>query len=86
MRRTATTASPRPASDAATTERVTPQFPQLLTVDETARLLRTSRAAVYAMSERGLLPGVIRIGRRLLLDSAALIDWLNQKRAPSPQE
>ncbi len=63
-----------------------PDPPHLLTADETATLLRTTRAAVYAMSERGQLPGVIRIGRRLLVDSAALVDWLNQKRAPSPKE
>ena len=52
---------------------------------ETADVLRTSRAAVYALSERGQLPGVIRIGRRLLVDSAALVDWLHQKRASSPK-
>ena len=38
--------------------------PVFLTVDETADLLRTSRKAIYAMIERGLLPGVVRLGRR----------------------
>ena len=61
-------------------------FPVLLTADETADLLRTSRKAVYAMAERGQLPGVTRIGRRLLVRRAALVDWLDQKRAPSPKE
>jgi predicted DNA-binding transcriptional regulator AlpA len=37
-------------------------LPLLLTVSETATLLRTTRKAVYAMIERGLLPGVTRIG------------------------
>ncbi len=55
----------------------------LLTPDETAAVLKTTRAAVYAMVERGQLPGVIKIGRRLLLDERALIDWLNQNRVPS---
>ncbi len=61
-------------------------LPILLTVDETAALLRTSRKAVYAMIERRLLPGVIRIGRRVLLRSADLLDFLDHNRAPSPQE
>jgi excisionase family DNA binding protein len=61
-------------------------FPLLLTVTETATLLRTTRKAVYAMIERGLLPGVTRIGRRVLVRSADLLDFLDHNRAPSPQE
>ncbi len=61
-------------------------LPLLLTANETADLLRTSRPAVYAMAERGQLPGVIRIGRRLLFRRDALVDWLGQKSALSPKE
>jgi hypothetical protein len=42
-----------------------PVFPVLLTIDESAELLPTTRRAIYAMVERRQLPGVIRI-RRLL--------------------
>ncbi len=58
----------------------------LLTPDEVAQLLRTTRRAVYAMVERGQLPGVVRLGRRVLFDQRDLLNWLHQKRAPSPQE
>ena len=58
--------------------------PVLLTVAETAELLRTSRKAVYAMVERGQLPGVIRIGRRLLVRRDALVDWLDESCASLP--
>ena len=61
-------------------------LPLLLTVDEAAELLRTSRRAIYMMLERHQLPGVTRIGRRVLFRSADLLDWLDQKRAPSPKE
>jgi excisionase family DNA binding protein len=58
----------------------------LLTVDETATLLRTTRRAIYAMIERRQLPGVVRIRRRVLVRADDLLHWLDQKRAPSPEE
>lgn len=58
----------------------------LLTVDEVASTLRTSRKAVYAMVDRGQLPGVMRIGRRLLFHRDDLLHWLGHNRAPSPEE
>ncbi|MBI4266060.1 MAG: helix-turn-helix domain-containing protein [Acidobacteria bacterium] len=58
----------------------------LLTVDEAADLLRTTRRAIYAMIERRQLPGITRIGRRVLLRADDLLHWLEQKRAPSLKE
>ena len=58
----------------------------LLTVDEVADLLRTTPTAIYAMIARGQLPGVTRIGRRVLIREADLIEWLDQNRAPSLKE
>ena len=58
-------------------------LPLLLTVSETATLRRTSRKAIYAMIERALLPGVVRIGRRVLVRRDDLLQWLSQKSAPS---
>ena len=43
------------------------RFLRLLTVDEAAALLRTSRRAIYAMIARRQLPGIVRIRRRVLL-------------------
>ena len=63
-----------------------PGFPVLLTVGEAAELLRTTRRAIYAMIERHQLPGVIRIRRRVLFRADDLLHWLDQKRAPSPEE
>ncbi len=55
----------------------------LLTPGEVGALLRTSRKAIYTMAERGALPGVVRIGRRLLFRREILLQWLRQKSAPS---
>ena len=63
-----------------------PALPLLLTVAETATLLRTTPKAVYAMVERGALPGVTRLGRRVLIRSTDLLDFLDHNTAPSPQE
>jgi excisionase family DNA binding protein len=57
--------------------------PFLLTPDEAALLLRTSRKAIYAMAERGQLPGATRLGRRLLIRTEVLLRFL-RKSAPSP--
>lgn len=61
-------------------------LPVLLTVDDAASFLRTTRRAIYAMIERKQLPGVIRIRRRVLLRADDLVHWLDQKSAPSPKE
>jgi len=59
-------------------------WPPLLTIAEVASLLRTSRKAVYSMAERAQLPGVTRIGRRLLVRRDDLLSWLDERRAASP--
>ena len=66
--------------------RLATHLPMLLTIDEAADLLRTSRRAIYAMIARRQLPGVVRVRRRVLVRSADLLDWLHQKRAPLPEE
>jgi len=58
-------------------------LPPLMLPSEVADLLRTSRKAVYSMIERGQLPGVTRIGRRVLLRRDDLLEFLRQKSTPS---
>jgi excisionase family DNA binding protein len=59
--------------------------PEYLTADEVADMLRTSRKAVYAMAERAQLPGVVKLGRRLLIHRGDLVAWLDRSRAASPE-
>ena len=60
--------------------------PELLTVKETAALLRTSQQAVYVMVNRRTIGGVTRLGRRLLFRRRDLLDWLDRKRVPLAEE
>jgi excisionase family DNA binding protein len=61
-------------------------IPRYLTPAEVATLLRTSLKAVYSMVARGQLPGVIRVHRRLLVESGELLQWLDHTCALSPKE
>jgi excisionase family DNA binding protein len=62
-------------------------LPIYLTADEAADLLRTTRKAIYAMIERRQLPGVRKIGKRLLISASILLSWIeDQQVAPSLPE
>ncbi len=58
-------------------------LPIFLTAAEAADLLRTTRKAIYVMIERGQLPGVTRIGKRVLVRTETLVHYLDQQGAPS---
>jgi excisionase family DNA binding protein len=66
--------------------RETSSLPPLLTVTEVAAALRTTRKAVYALIQRGHLPGVVRLQRRILVRQASLVEWLHEKGAPSSED
>ena len=55
----------------------------LLSADEVAVVLRTTRKAVYARVARGQLPSPVRLGRRLYFPRRDLIRFLEGKRAVS---
>jgi len=82
----ATTGSERAAPMRSGAHIASSTVPVLLTVDEAATLLRTTRRGIYAMISRRQLPGVTRIRRRVLVRADDLLHWLDQKRAPSPKE
>ena len=55
-------------------------------VDDIAKHLGVAKDSIYRWIERRHLPGVIRIRRRVLFRADDLLHWLDQKRAPSPEE
>jgi excisionase family DNA binding protein len=58
-------------------------LPIFLTADEAADLLRTTRKAIYVKIERRQLPGVKKIGKRLLIRTETLLSWLDQQGSAS---
>lgn len=58
-------------------------LPPLLRAEDVAALLRTTRKAIYASAERRRLPGMVRLGRRLLFQRDELLRWLRECRVPS---
>ena len=58
-------------------------LPPFLTVEQLALLLHKTEKAVHTMFERGLIPGAVRVRRRLLFSRRALVRWLDQNRVPS---
>jgi excisionase family DNA binding protein len=55
-------------------------WPDVLTIDELAALLRLDNKTVYAAVARGEIPGVRRIGRVLRASREAVLAWLREGR------
>jgi excisionase family DNA binding protein len=55
-------------------------LPIYLTPNEAAELLRTTRKAIYVKIERRQIPGVRRIGKKILIRSAALLEWIEDQQ------
>ena len=47
-----------------------------LRIVEVARILGVCRATAYELARRGRIPGVLRLGRRLVVSKKALDDFL----------
>lgn len=59
------------------------RLPPLLTAEEAAEYLRLTLRAFYAAVERGQIPGVLKLGRRVRVRREALLSLAG---APSPRE
>lgn len=61
-------------------------LPHFLTPEDAAKLLRTTRKAIYTRIERRQLPGVKRIGRRVLIATETLLRWMHQQGSSSGEQ
>jgi excisionase family DNA binding protein len=56
------------------------------TVPEVGRLLKTPTPSIYAALRSGELPGIVRMGRKVLVSKAALNAWLaGETTTPNPR-
>jgi excisionase family DNA binding protein len=54
-----------------------PDAPATITVEQTAELLGIGRKTAYESIRRGEIPGVLHLGRRVLISVPAMITFLN---------
>ena len=59
----------------------TPNMPAVLTVPELAKLLRVSKPTAYSIVARGLVPGVIKLGKVIRLHTPTVVAWMAQGSA-----
>ncbi len=55
------------------------QFPDVLTVQQVAELLRVGRNTAYELIRSGLIKGV-KVGRQIRVAKANVIDFINRGR------
>lgn len=67
-------------SDPAINKEQAAELPAVLTPDDLAGLLRVRRRAVLDAIQRGELPGVRRVGRRIRADRDTVLRWLTDGR------
>ena len=57
---------------------------RLLTADQVAAYLGTSRVRIYRMAQEGILPPPVRLGRRVKWDRHAIDAWIEAGGAGGP--
>ena len=61
----------------------TNNLPDVLTVNEVAKLMRVNRNTVYEGFRRGEIPGGKRIGKRIIrFSKKAVLEWLASGNGP----
>lgn len=51
----------------------------LLTVKETAKLLRLSVNQVYILKSKGIIPGDVRVGKAIRFDKDVIEAWIKKQ-------
>ena len=54
-----------------------PRYPEKVNVDQASEITGYSRNSLYQLHHRGMIPGAIKVGGKLLFDTATLRDWVD---------
>ncbi len=53
-------------------------YPEVMTVEELAELLRIERKTIYHLIQKGEIPGVRRIGKQIRISRSAVLRYLEE--------
>ena len=54
-----------------------PRYPEKVNVEQASEITGYSRNSLYQLHHRGMIPGAIKVGGKLLFDTATLRDWVD---------
>lgn len=54
-----------------------PRYPEKVSVAQASVITGYSRNSLYQMHSRGQVPGALKVGGKLLFDTAILQEWVN---------
>ncbi len=60
-----------------------PRYPERVAVDLAAEITGYSRNSLYQMNHKGLVPGAIKIGGKLMFETKALQEWVRSGATPT---
>ena len=58
-------------------ERAERQFPERINVAQASELTGFSKNSLYQMHSKGTIPGALKVGGKLMFDTATLQTWVN---------
>lgn len=54
-----------------------PRYPEKVTVAQASEITGYSKNSLYQMHSKGLIPGAVKVGAKLLFDTATLRKWID---------
>ena len=56
----------------------TPRYPEKVAVEQASEITGYTKSSLYQMHSRGQVPGALKVGGKLLFDTATLKKWVEE--------